>query len=208
MTERAWGTVREDYSASGDAWNYLPHDQARSKAYRWGEDGIAGLCDRYQLLTFALALWNGTDPILKERMYGLTSSEGNRGEDVKEYYFYVDALPSGGYMKMLYKYPHAEYPYARLLDENRAPRRRAAWSSSCSTPASSTRIATSTSSSSTPRRAPDDICIRVEAFNRGPQRRGAARAAAPLVPQHVGRGARAAAAAGDRRRPSGTASSR
>ena len=99
VTERAWGTVREDYSAGGDAWSYLPHDQARSKAYRWGEDGIAGLCDRYQLLTFALALWNGRDPILKERMYGLTSSEGNRGEDVKDYYFYVDALPSGAYMK-------------------------------------------------------------------------------------------------------------
>ena len=120
MTERAWGTVREDYSPGGDAWSYLPHDQARSKAYRWGEDGIAGLCDRYQLLTFAIALWNGKDPILKERMYGLTSSEGNRGEDVKDYYFYVDALPSGAYMKLLYKYPQAEYPYGRLLDENRS----------------------------------------------------------------------------------------
>src|SRR6476659_3094193 len=119
VTERAWGTVREDYSPAGDAWNYLPHDHARSKAYRWGEDGIAGLCDRYQLLTLALALWNGRDPILKERMYGLTSSEGNRGEDVKEYYFYLDALPSGAYMKCLYKYPQAEFPYARLLDENR-----------------------------------------------------------------------------------------
>src|ERR1041385_8793376 len=119
LSERAWGTVREDYSANGDAWNYLPHDHARSKAYRWGEDGIAGLCDRYQLLTFALAFWNGRDPILKERMFGLTSSEGNRGEDVKEYYFYLDALPSGAYVKMLYKYPQAEYPYARLLDENR-----------------------------------------------------------------------------------------
>src|SRR5258708_39457833 len=93
LSERAWGTVREDYSAGGDAWSYLPHDHARSKAYRWGEDGIAGLCDRYQLLTFAVALWNGKDPILKERMYGLTSAEGNRGEDVKGYYFYVDALP-------------------------------------------------------------------------------------------------------------------
>ena len=97
VTDRSWGTVREDYSANGDAWNYLPHDHARSKAYRWGEDGIAGLCDRYQLLTFALALWNDRDPILKERMFGLTSSEGNRGEDVKEYYFYLDALPSSAY---------------------------------------------------------------------------------------------------------------
>ena len=119
VAERAWGTVREDYSATGDAWNFLTHDHARSKAYRWGEDAIAGLCDRYQLLTFGLALWNGRDPILKERMFGLTSPEGNRGEDVKEYYFYLDALPSGAYMKMLYKYPHAEYPYARLVDENR-----------------------------------------------------------------------------------------
>ena len=119
VSERAWGTVREDYSADGDAWNYLPHDKARSKAYRWGEDGIAGLCDRYQLLIFSPAFWNGRDPILKERMFGLTSSEGNRGEDVKEYYFYLDATPTGSYMKLLYKYPHAEYPYARLVDENR-----------------------------------------------------------------------------------------
>jgi len=119
VSERAWGTVREDYSPHGDAWNHLPHDKARSKAYRWGEDGIAGLCDRYQLLICSLGLWNGRDPILKERMFGLTSSEGNRGEDVKEYYFYLDATPTGSYMKLLYKYPHAEYPYGRLLSENR-----------------------------------------------------------------------------------------
>ena len=119
VTERAWGTVREDYSSNGDAWNHLPHDKARSKAYRWGEDAIAGLCDRYQLLIFAPAFWNGRDPILKERMFGLTSSEGNRGEDVKEYYFYLDATPTCSYMKLLYKYPQAEYPYARLVEENR-----------------------------------------------------------------------------------------
>jgi hypothetical protein len=119
VSERAWGTVREDYSADGDAWNYLPHEKARSKAYRWGEDGIAGLCDRYQLLIFSVALWNGRDPILKERMFGLASKEGNHGEDVKEYYFYLDATPTGSYMKLLYKYPLAEYPYQRLLDENR-----------------------------------------------------------------------------------------
>src|SRR6476661_3860149 len=119
LSERQWGTVREDYSSNGDAWNFLPHDHARSKAYRWGEDGIAGLCDRYQLLVFALALWNGRDPILKERMFGLTSSEGNRGEDVKEYYFYLDATPTGSYMKMLYKYPQAEYPYTDLVETNR-----------------------------------------------------------------------------------------
>src|SRR3954466_14993377 len=109
LSERQWGTVREDYSANGDAWRHLPHDHARSRAYRWGEDGIAGLCDRYQLLVFSVALWNGRDPILKERLFGLTSAEGNRGEDVKEYYFHLDATPTGSYMKLLYKYPQAAY---------------------------------------------------------------------------------------------------
>src|ERR671918_1244572 len=118
VSERSWGTVREDYSASGDAWNYLPHDKARSKTYRWGEDGIAGLCDRYQLLVFAPAFWNGRDPILKERFFGLTSSEGNRGEDVKDYYFYLDNTPTHSYMRMLYKYPQAAFPYARLVEES------------------------------------------------------------------------------------------
>src|SRR5436309_12212949 len=120
LSERAWGTVREDYSANGDAWDYLPHDHARSKAYRWGEDGLAGISDRHQFLCFALALWNGRDPILKERLFGLTGSEGNHGEDVKEYYFYLDSTPTHSYMKYLYKYPHAEFPYARLVGENRA----------------------------------------------------------------------------------------
>lgn len=119
VSERSWGTVREDYSANGDAWNYLTHDMARSKAYRWGEDGIAGFCDRYQVLTFAPAFWNGNDPILKERLFGLTSSEGNHGEDVKEYYFYLDSVPSHAYNKYLYKYPQAEYPYQWLIDENK-----------------------------------------------------------------------------------------
>jgi hypothetical protein len=119
VAERAWGTVREDYSPDGSAWDYFPHDHARSKAYRWGEDGLAGICDRYQLLVFALALWNGRDPILKERLFGLVPSEGNHGEDVKEYWFYLDNLPSHAYMKWLYKYPQAEYPYARLVEENR-----------------------------------------------------------------------------------------
>jgi hypothetical protein len=118
VSERAWGTVREDYSADGDAWNFLPHDMARSKAYRWGEDGLAGFCDRYQILTFALALWNGRDPILKERLFGLNSSEGNHGEDVKEYYFYLDATPTYSYLRMLYKYPQREFPYAQLVEEN------------------------------------------------------------------------------------------
>ncbi|MGE5323600.1 MAG: MGH1-like glycoside hydrolase domain-containing protein [Actinomycetota bacterium] len=119
LSERAWGTVREDYSPWGEAWDYFPHDQARSRAYRWNEDGIAGICDRHQRLCFALALWNGRDPILKERLFGLTGSEGNHGEDVKEYYFYLDSTPTHSYMKILYKYPQAEYPYARLVEENR-----------------------------------------------------------------------------------------
>lgn len=115
LSERAWGTVREDYSANGDAWSFFTHDQARSRAYRWGEDGIAGFCDRYQILCWSLALWNGRDPILKERLFGLIPTEGNHGEDVKEYYFYVDALPSHSYQRMLYKYPQTEFPYGRLI---------------------------------------------------------------------------------------------
>src|SRR5262245_25680811 len=102
LSERQWGTVREDYSANGDAWNSFPHDQARSRAYHWGEDGIAGICDEQMRLCFALALWNGRDPILKERLFGLTNSEGNHGEDVKEYYFYLDATPTSSYLKQLY----------------------------------------------------------------------------------------------------------
>jgi hypothetical protein len=119
LSERSWGTVREDYSADGSAWDYFPHDHARSRAYRWGEDGIGGISDRYQHICFALALWNGNDPILKERMFGLTGSEGNHGEDVKEYYFYLDSTPTHSYMKMLYKYPQAAFPYTDLASENR-----------------------------------------------------------------------------------------
>jgi hypothetical protein len=119
LSERQWGTVREDYSESGDAWNYFSHDQARSRAYRWGEDGLAGVSDDHQLLCFALALWNGNDPILKERLFGLTNSEGNHGEDVKEYYFYLDSTPTHSYMKHLYKYPQAAYPYSDLVETNR-----------------------------------------------------------------------------------------
>jgi hypothetical protein len=119
LTERQWGTVREDYSEGGDAWNFFTHDHARSRAYRWGEDGIGGISDDKQHLCFALALWNGKDPILKERLFGLTNSEGNHGEDVKEYYFYLDSTPTHSYMKFLYKYPHAAYPYADLVETNR-----------------------------------------------------------------------------------------
>ena len=154
LSERQWGTVREDYSEDGDAWDYFSHDQARSRAYRWGEDGIAGISDDRQRLCFALALWNGRDPILKERLFGLTNSEGNHGEDVKEYYFYLDSTPTHSYMRYLYKYPQAAYPYDDLVDDERSPGRASSWSTSCSTPACSTRTATSTSWSSTPRRRP------------------------------------------------------
>src|SRR5271170_7676043 len=119
LSERQWGTVREDYSRDGNAWNYFTHDQARSRAYRWGEDGLGGISDDHQILCFALALWNGNDPILKERLFGLTNSEGNHGEDVKEYYFYLDSTPTHSYMKYLYKYPQAAYPYADLIETNK-----------------------------------------------------------------------------------------
>src|SRR5687767_1148167 len=120
LSERAWGTVREDYSADGTAWEYLPHDHARSRAYRWNEDGIAGICDRHQKICFAIALWNGRDPILKERLFGLTGNEGNHGEDVKECYYYLDSTPTHSYMKYLYKYPQAAFPYEKLAAENRS----------------------------------------------------------------------------------------
>jgi hypothetical protein len=119
LSERQWGTVREDYSANGDVWGYFPHDHARSRAYRWGEDGIGGICDRHQHICFAIALWNEKDSILKERLFGLTNPEGNHGEDVKEYYYYLDATPTGSYLKFLYKYPQAAFPYASLVDENK-----------------------------------------------------------------------------------------
>src|SRR5687768_303236 len=120
LSERQWGTVREDYSESGNAWDYFTHDQSRSRAYRRGEDGLAGISDDRQQLCFALALWNGKDPILKERLFGTTNSEGNHGEDVKEYYFYLDSTPTHSYMKYLYKYPQNAYPYAELVKGNRS----------------------------------------------------------------------------------------
>ena len=118
LSERQWGTVREDYSPDGDCWNYFPHDQARSRAYRWGEDGLLGISDRECRLCFALALWNGRDPILKERMFGLTNPQGNHGEDVKEVWHYLDSTPTHSYMRALYKYPQAEFPYNQLIDVN------------------------------------------------------------------------------------------
>ena len=119
VAERAWGTVREDYSANGQAWEFFPHEHARSRTYRWNEDGLGGICDYHQYLCFALSLWNGRDPFLKERMFGLAGPEGNHGEDVKEYYFYLDSTPTHSYMRYLYKYPQAEFPYERLVAENR-----------------------------------------------------------------------------------------
>src|SRR5579872_2283530 len=168
LADRAWGTVREDYSANGDAWSYLPHDLARSKAYRWGEDAIAGLCDRYQLLIFAPAFWNGRDPILKERLFGLTPAEGNHGEDVKEYYFHLDNTPTHSYMRYLYKYPQAEFPYAQLVEENR---RRAGKGFEYEL------LDTGVFDEDRyfdifidyAKATPEDYCIRIEAFNRGPE---------------------------------------
>jgi hypothetical protein len=169
VSERAWGTVREDYSAYGTAWDYFPHDLARSKAYRWGEDGLAGICDRYQILTFALALWNGRDPILKERLYGLVPGEANHGEDVKEYYFYLDSTPTHSYMKYLYKYPQAAFPYTKLIEEN--GRRRGQQQPEYEL------IDTGVFDDNRyfdvfveyAKADPEDICIRIEVFNRGPE---------------------------------------
>src|SRR6476620_4355356 len=118
LSERQWGTVREDYSDNGDAWGYFPHDQARSRAYRWGEDGLLGICDDRGELCFALALWNEADPILKERPFGLTGPEGNHGEDLKEYYWFLDSTPTHSYMAALYKYPQRAFPYGALVEEN------------------------------------------------------------------------------------------
>jgi len=118
VSDRQWGTVREDYSSDGSAWEYFPHDMARSRAYRWGEDGIGGICDDEQKICFSVALWNYKDPILKERYFGLTGNQGNHGEDVKEYYYYLDSTPTHSYMKMLYRYPHEAFPYSKLIEEN------------------------------------------------------------------------------------------
>ena len=121
LSERAWGTVREDYSADGDAWSYLPHDHARSRAYRWSGDGLGGICDEQQLLCLAFALWNGEDPILKERIFGLTGHEGNHGEDAKEYWWYLDCTPTHSWMRWRYAYPQRAFPYAELVAEKRTP---------------------------------------------------------------------------------------
>ena len=167
LSERQWGTVREDYSQDGDAWSYFSHDQARSRAYHWGEDGIGGWSDEKQRLCFAIALWNGRDPILKERMFGLTNSEGNHGEDVKEYYFYLDATPTHSYMKNLYKYTQDAYPYADLVETNRGRRR---------TEQEYELLDTGVFAGNRyfdvfveyAKAAPDDTLIRITCYNRGP----------------------------------------
>ena len=164
--DRSWGTVREDYSADGNAWDFLPHDQARSKAYRWGEDGIAGICDRYQLLVFALAFWNGRDPILKERMFGLTCGEGNHGEDVKEYWFHLDNTPTHSYMRMLYKYPQREFPYVQLIEESRRQGEGPEFELLDTGIFDDDRYFDIFIEYA--KASPEDICVRIEAFNRGP----------------------------------------
>jgi hypothetical protein len=168
VSERSWGTVREDYSEYGSAWDFISHDMARSKAYRWGEDGIAAICDRYQILVFGMAFWNEQDPIFKERAFGLTPGEGNHGEDVKEYYFYLDSTPTHSYMKYLYKYPQAQYPYGWLVEENRRRGGRGFEFELLDTGIFDQDryfdIQVEYAKAST-----EDICIRVEAFNRGPE---------------------------------------
>jgi hypothetical protein len=168
LSERQWGTVREDYSAHGSAWDSFPHDHARSRAYRWGEDGLMGISDRHQYVCFAVALWNGKDPILKERLFGLTGPQGNHGEDVKESYYYLDSTPTHSYMKALYKYPQGEYPYAWLLDENRRRDKRQPEFELLDTGIFDddryfdvfTEYA---------KAGPDDVLIRIHVFNRGPE---------------------------------------
>jgi hypothetical protein len=167
VSDRAWASVREDYSADGNVWASFTHDQARSRAYRWGEDGIAGICDRYQLLAFAWAFWNGRDPFLKERMFGLTSSEGNHGEDVKEYWFHLDNIPTHSYMRMLYKYPQGEFPYGQLVEENRNRGNASEFELLDTGIFDDDRYFDIFIEYA--KQSPEDICIRVEAFNRGPE---------------------------------------
>jgi hypothetical protein len=168
LSERQWATVREDYSPYGTAWEYFPHDHARSRAYRWGEDGLAGISDNHQRLCFALALWNHRDPILKERLFGLTGNEGNHGEDVKEVYFYLDSTPTHSYMKFLYKYPQAEFPYGRLVEENRRRGRGAPELELADTGVfDGGRYFDLTAEYA--KGSPDDVLVRITATNRGPE---------------------------------------
>src|SRR6201993_1798777 len=169
LSEREWGTVREAYSPHGTAGESSPHDHARSRAYRWGEDGLGGICDRHQYICFALALWNGKDPILKERLFGLTGNEGNHGEDVKEYYFYLDSTPTHSYMKYLYKYPQAAFPYGRLVEENRRRDKHSPEFELMDTGVFSDNPYFDVSVEYA-KGAPDDILIRITVTNHGPER--------------------------------------
>ena len=169
VSERAWGTVREDYSASGEAWDHFPHDHARSRAYRWAEDGLAGFCNRFQNICMDVALWNERDPILKERLFGLAGPEGNHGEDVKEVYFYLDGTPTHSYMKMLYKYPQVEFPYALLVEENlRRGRDAPEFELTDALREAFEQHRTFDVFIEYAKADPEDICIRLEACNRGP----------------------------------------
>src|SRR3954469_5107699 len=168
LSERQWGTVREDYSPGGTAWDSFSHDVARSRAYRWGEDGLFGISDDQQILCFALALWNGRDPILKERLFGLTNSEGNHGEDVKECYYYLDATPTHSYARFLYKYPQAAFPYLRLVDMNRQRRRTALEYEILDTGAFDDDRYFDVEVEYA-KAGPEDLCIRITAHNRGPE---------------------------------------
>ncbi len=168
LSERQWGTVREDYSAGGDAWDYFPHDQARSRAYRWGEDGIAGICDERQRLCLSLALWNGADPILKERMFGLSNGEGNHGEDVKEYWFYLDSTPTHSYMKLPVQVPAGAPSPMRICWPPTAPAASRTWSTSCSTPGIFDEDRYFDVIVEYAKAEHDDILMLVTAHNRGP----------------------------------------
>ena len=167
VSERQWGTVREDYSPYGTAWEYFPHEHARSRAYRWGEDGIGGICDRHQNICFAIALWNGRDAFLKERLFGLTGNQGSHGEDVKEYYFYLDCTPTHSYMKYLYKYPQAAFPYDRLIEEGRRPRTEPEFELiDCGVFDQDRYFDVFVEYA---KNDPEDICIRLSVINRGPE---------------------------------------
>ena len=187
LSERQWGTVREDYSDNGDAWNYFTHDQARSRAYRWGEDGLAGISDDKGRLCFALALWNGADPILKERLFGLTNSEGNHGEDVKEYYFYVDSTPTHSWMSWRYKYPQAAYPYDDLLRTN-GERGRDDFEYELLDTGVFDGDRYFDVDVDYAKAAPEDLLVRITVHNRGPEDAVAPPAAHAVVPQHLGLG--------------------
>ena len=184
LSERQWGTVREDYSQDGNAWDYFSHDQARSRAYRWGEDGLAGISDDKQQLCFALALWNGRDPILKERLFGLTNSEGNHGEDVKEYYFYLDSTPTHSYMKYLYKYPQREFPYRDLVETNRRRSRDELEYELLDTGVFDADRYFDVFVEYA-KADPEDILIRISVHNRGPETARASSASDALVSQHL-----------------------